>query len=130
VIAGQVKVTFAGVPNVLPNMSNGKLKALAVSTKKRYADLPDVPTLDEAGVPGYDATVWLGLLAPLGTPRDVVQKINAAAAKVLNTPESKKLMSSAGVDVSIGGPEEFARLLQSELDRWGKVVRETGATVN
>ena len=130
VIAGQVKVTFAGVPNVLPNMASGKLKALAVSTKKRYADLPDVPTLDEAGVPGYDATVWLGLLAPPGTPRDVVQRINAAAAKVLNTPESKKLMSSAGVDVSIAGPDELGRLLQSELDRWGKVVRETGATVN
>jgi tripartite-type tricarboxylate transporter receptor subunit TctC len=130
VIAGQVKVTFAGVPNVLPNLANGKVKALAVSTKKRYADLPDVPTLDEAGVPGYDATVWLGLLAPPGTPRDVVQKINTAVAKALNTPESRKLMASAGVDVAIAGPDEFGRLLQSELDRWGKVVRETGATVN
>jgi tripartite-type tricarboxylate transporter receptor subunit TctC len=130
VIAGQVKVTFAGVPNVLPNMASGKLKALAVSTKKRYADLPDVPTLDEAGVPGYDATVWLGLLAPPGTPRDVVQKLNVAVAKVLNTPESRKLMASAGVDVATAGADEFGRLLQAELDRWGKVVRDTGATVN
>ena len=129
-VGGQVKVSFAGVPNVLPNLANGKLKALAVTTKKRYAELPDVPTLEESGVPGYDATVWLGLLAPPGTPREVVQKLNAAVAKVLNTPESRKLMASAGVDVAIAGADEFGRLLQSELDRWGKVVRETGAQVN
>ena len=130
VIAGQVKVTFAGVPNVLPNLAGGKLKALGVSTAKRYAEMPDVPTIEEAGVKGFDATVWLGLLAPAGTPRDVVQKINAAVSKALNTPESRKLMASAGVDVSITDSAEFGRLLQAELDRWGKVVRETGAKVN
>ncbi|HEX5129547.1 MAG TPA: tripartite tricarboxylate transporter substrate binding protein [Usitatibacter sp.] len=130
VIAGNVKVSFVGVPNALPNLANGKLRALAVSTAKRYGELPDVPTIAEAGVPGYDATVWLGLLAPAGTPREVVQKINAEIGKVLSTPDAKKLMASAGVDVSTAGPDEFARLLASELDRWGKVVRETGARVN
>jgi tripartite-type tricarboxylate transporter receptor subunit TctC len=130
VLGGQVKVTFAGVPNVLPNLHTGKLKALAVSTKKRYADLPDVPTIEEAGVPGFDATIWLGLLAPPGTPRDIVDKLNSAITKILSTPEAKKLMASAGVDVATSTPEEFAALMRSELDRWGKVVRETGATVN
>ena len=130
VIAGQVKVSFVGVPNALPNLANGKLRALGVSTAKRYAELPDVPTIAEAGVAGYDATVWLGLLAPAGTPRDVVQKINTEIAKVLSTPEAKKLMASAGVDVSIAASDEFGALLRSELDRWGKVVKETGATVN
>ena len=130
VLGGQVKVSFVGVPNALPNLSNGKLKALAVSTRKRYADLPDVPTLEEAGVPGYDATIWLGLLAPPGTPRDVVNKLNASIAKILSTAEAKKLMASAGVDVATSTPEDFAALMRSELDRWGKVVRETGATVN
>jgi tripartite-type tricarboxylate transporter receptor subunit TctC len=130
VIAGNVKVSFVGVPNALPNLANGKLRALGVSTAKRYAELPDVPAIAEAGVPGYDATVWLGLLAPAGTPREVVQKINAEIAKVLSTPEAKKLMASAGVDVSIAPSEEFGALLRSELDRWGKVVKETGATVN
>jgi tripartite-type tricarboxylate transporter receptor subunit TctC len=130
VLGGQVKVSFVGVPNALPNLGTGKLKALAVSTKKRYADLPDVPTLDEAGVPGYDATIWLGLLAPPGTPRDIVQKLNTSITKILATPEAKKLMASAGVDVATSSPEEFGALLRSELDRWGKVVRETGATVN
>jgi tripartite-type tricarboxylate transporter receptor subunit TctC len=130
VIAGNVKVSFVGVPNALPNLANGKLRALAVSTAKRYGELPDVPTIAEAGVPGYDATVWLGLLAPAGTPREVVHKINAEIGKVLSTPDARKLLASAGVDVSIAGSDEFAKLLVSELDRWGKVVRETGARVN
>jgi tripartite-type tricarboxylate transporter receptor subunit TctC len=129
-LGGQVKVSFAGVPNVLPNLVNGKLRALGVSTAKRYADLPDVPTIAEAGVAGYDATIWLGLLAPPGTPRDVVQKLNAEITKVLSTPESKKLMASAGVDVATSTPDQFARLMQAELDRWGKVVKETGMQAN
>jgi tripartite-type tricarboxylate transporter receptor subunit TctC len=89
-----------------------------------------VPTMDEAGVKGYDATIWLALLAPKGTPADVVQKINAAVTKVLSTPDAKKLMTSAGVDVAPSTPEDLEKLMVSELDRWGKVVRETGATVN
>jgi tripartite-type tricarboxylate transporter receptor subunit TctC len=129
-IGGQVKVSFAGVPNVLPNLANGKLKALAVSTAKRYGEMPDVPTIAEAGVPGYDATIWLGILAPPGTPRDIVQKINAEITKVLSTAESRKLMASAGVDVATSTPEQFARLLQTELDRWGKVVKDTGMLAN
>jgi tripartite-type tricarboxylate transporter receptor subunit TctC len=129
-VGGQVKVSFVGVPNALPNLANGKLKALGVSSAKRYAELPDVPTIAEAGVPGYDATVWLGLLAPPGTPREIVQKINAEIAKVLAAPEARKLMASAGVDVSTGTADEFGALLRAELERWGKVVRETGATVN
>ncbi|HET7731125.1 MAG TPA: tripartite tricarboxylate transporter substrate binding protein [Usitatibacter sp.] len=130
VLGGQVKVSFVGVPNALPNLGNGKLRALAVSTRKRYAELPDVPTLEEAGVPGYDATIWLGLLAPPGTPRDVVQKLNATVTRILSTPEAKKLMASAGVDVATSSPEEFGALMQKELDRWGQVVRQTGAQVN
>jgi len=129
-IGGQVKVTFAGVPNVLPNVASGKLKALAVTTSTRYAEMPDVPTIAEAGVPGYDATIWLGLIAPRNTPHEIVQKLNADITRILSTPEAKKLMASAGVDVATSTPEQFGQLLQSEMDRWGKVVRETGATVN
>ncbi len=130
VLGGQVKVSFVGVPNALPNLTSGKLRALAVSTKARYAELPDVPTLAESGVRDYDATIWLGLLAPPNTPRDVVQKINATVTRILSQSEARKLMATAGVDVATSSPEEFGRLLQSELDRWGKVVKETGATVN
>jgi tripartite-type tricarboxylate transporter receptor subunit TctC len=130
VIGGQVKVSFVGVPNALPNLNSGKLKALGVSTGKRYAELPDVPTIAEAGVPGYDATIWLGLLAPPGTPREIVARINADITRILSTAEARKLMASAGVDVATSTPEDFARLMAVEMERWGKVVRETGATVN
>ena len=130
VLGGIVKVSFVGVPNALPNLQAGKIRALAVTTKKRYAELPDVPTLNEAGVKGYDATIWLGLLAPPGTPRDIVDKLNTSITKILSTPDARKLMASAGVDVATSSPEDFATLMQSELERWGKVVRETGATVN
>jgi tripartite-type tricarboxylate transporter receptor subunit TctC len=130
VIGGQVPVSFVGMPNALPNLASGKIRALAVTTKRRDAELPNVPTMDEAGVKGYDATIWLALLAPKGTPADVVQKINAAVTKVLSTPDAKKLMTSAGVDVAPSTPEDLEKLMVSELDRWGKVVRETGATVN
>jgi tripartite-type tricarboxylate transporter receptor subunit TctC len=130
VLGGQVKVSFVGVPNALPNLASGKLRALAVSSRKRYAELPDVPTLEESGVKGYDATIWLGLLAPPGTPRDIVQKLNTTITRILSSAEAKKLMASAGVEVATSTPEEFGALLQSELDRWGKVVRDTGATVN
>ncbi|MGZ5105466.1 MAG: tripartite tricarboxylate transporter substrate binding protein [Usitatibacter sp.] len=129
-LGGQVKVSFVGMPNALPNLASGKLKALAVTSAKRSPDLPNVPTLAEAGVPGYEATIWLALLAPPGTPRDIVDKLNVEVTRVLNTPSARKLMSSAGVDVATAGPEELTKLMQSEYDRWGKVVRETGATVN
>lgn len=130
VIGGQVKVSFVGVPNALPNLKSGKLKALGVSTRKRYGELPDVPTIEEAGVAGYDATVWLGLLAPPGTPHEIVQKLSTEITKVLSSPDAKKLMASAGVDVATSSPEDFAKLLKSEHERWGKVVKDTGAQVN
>jgi tripartite-type tricarboxylate transporter receptor subunit TctC len=129
-LGGQVKVSFVGMPNALPNLASGKIKALAVTTRKRSPDLPNVPTLDEAGVKGFDATIWLALLAPPGTPRDIVMKLHDEVSKVLSTPDARRLMKSAGVDVATSTPEELSALLQSELDRWGKVVRETGATVN
>lgn len=129
-IGGQVKVSFVGLPNALANLRSGKLRALAVTTRTRSAELPDVPTMDEAGVRGYEATIWLGLLAPKGTPREVIRKINEEATRALSTAEARARVRSAGVEVATGTSAEFGALLQSEYDRWGKVVRETGATVN
>lgn len=130
VLAGTVPVSFVGVPNALSSVKAGRLRALGVSTAKRYGEMPDVPTLDEAGVKGFDATIWLGLLAPPNTPREIVDKLNAAITKVLGEPAARKLMSSAGVDVATSTPEQFGALLKTEYDRWGKVVKETGAVVN
>ena len=129
-LGGRVKASFVGMPNAIPNLSGGRLVALAVTTKKRSPDLPDVPTMDEAGVKGYEATIWLGMLAPKGTPRDVVDKLNASVRKVLADPEAQKLMHKAGVEVAPSTPEQFASLMKTEYDRWGEVVRKTGAVVN
>jgi tripartite-type tricarboxylate transporter receptor subunit TctC len=129
-ISGQVKVSFAGIPNVMPSVRSGKLRALAVSTPKRSPDLPDVPTVAEAGVPGYDATLWLALLAPAGTPGEIVQELYTEAAKTLREPEVEKAITATGVEVNIIGPQELAAFLQAEADKWGKVARASGATIN
>ena len=100
-VAGVVESSFAGVPNAMAQVPAGRLKALAVTTSKRIPQLPDVPTMQEAGVPGYSASVWLGLLAPAGTPRDVVMKLNTEIAKVLSAADTKKDLYAAGVEADI-----------------------------
>ena len=125
-VAGVVESSFAGVPNALAQVPQGRLKALAVTTAKRIPQLPDVPTMQEAGVAGYDASVWLALLAPAGTPREVVLKLNGEIAKLMATPDTKKALFDAGVEVSPSTPEAMADYMVQELDRWGKVVKETG----
>ena len=125
-VAGIVESSFAGVPNALAQVPQGRLKALAVTTAKRIPQLPDVPTLQEAGVPGYEASVWLALLAPAGTPRDIVTKLNTEINKLLSSPDTRKALYDAGVEVSTSTPEAMTEYMAQELVRWGKVVKETG----
>jgi len=129
-LGGQVKVSFAGIPNVLPHVKAGRLRALAVSTPKRSPDLPDVPTVSEAGVPGYEATLWLNLAAPAGTPADIVQRLYAETARALQDAELQKSFRAAGVEASPMSPQQLAAFMQAEYEKWGRVVRDTGATVN
>jgi len=129
-LGGQVPVSFAGVPNVISAVKAGKLRALAVTTAKRWGELPDVPTVAEAGVPGYEATLWLGLAAPAGTPAEIVNRIYTETAKALQDPELQQSFRGAGVSATIMNPQEFGAFLRAEHDKWGKVVRDTGATVN
>lgn len=126
VVAGVVESSFAGVPNALSQVPNGRLNALAVTSAKRIPQLPNVPTMQEAGVPGYDATIWLALLAPAGTPAPIVNKLNAEVAKIMNTAETNKAMFEAGVEVSLSTPEALTQLMTSEMSKWGKVVKEAG----
>ena len=128
-VAGVVESSFAGVPNAMAQVPAGRLKALAVTTSKRIPQLPDVPTMQEAGVPGYNASIWLGLLAPAGTPRDVVMKLNAEIAKVLSAADTKKELYAAGVEADISSPEALNTLMVQELDRWGKVIKDAGITM-
>ncbi len=129
-ISGMVKVSFAGIPNVLNHVRNGRLKALAVSTPQRWVDLPDVPTVAEAGVPGYEATLWLCVLAPAKTPPEVVNRLSAEIAKALKDPEMIANMRKAGIGPTYMGPQEFGPFIRAEHEKWGKVVKQTGATIN
>ena len=129
-LSGQVKVSFAGIPNVLNHVRNGRLRALAVSTAKRWPDLPEVPTVAEAGVPGYEATLWLCILAPAGTPAGIVQRLADETGKALQDPEMLRNMRAAGIAASYLGPSEFGAFMRAEYDKWGRVVKQTGATVN
>ncbi len=129
-LGGQVPMQFAGIPNVLSAVKSGKLRMLAVTTPKRWSELPDVPTVAEAGVPGYEATLWLGLAAPAGTPAEIVNRLHAETAKALQDPELQKSFRSAGVEATAMGSQEFGAFMRTEHDKWGRVVKETGATVN
>lgn len=129
-VSGQVKVSFAGIPNVLTHVRNGRLKALAVSTAQRWPDLPDTPTVAEAGVPGYEATLWLCVLAPAKTPADIVKRLSAEIAKALQDPEMVKNLRAAGIAPTYMGPEQFGPFMRAEHEKWGKVVKQTGATIN
>ncbi|HYF16952.1 MAG TPA: tripartite tricarboxylate transporter substrate binding protein [Ramlibacter sp.] len=128
-VAGVVETSFAGVPNALAQVPQGRLKALAVTTGKRAPQLPDVPTMQEAGVAGYDASVWLALLAPAGTPTDIVSRLNAEIGKLMAAPDTRKALFDAGVEPSPSTPAEMTSYLQQELQRWGKVVKDAGITM-
>jgi len=125
-IAGQVQVMFDNTPNVLPHVRAGKLKALAVSSKTRSSQAPEIPTVDESGVPGYDVSVWFGVLTVAGTPREIVQRLNAEMVKILASQDVKERFGRMGVDVVAGTPEQFSRFLKSEVARWAKVVQDAG----
>ena len=130
IIGGQVKVGFVGTPIALPHVKSGRLRALAVSTARRSAEMPGVPTLAEAGVPGYEATIWMGLFAPAGLPREIVARLHGEVGRVLAAPQARAAIAATGLEVSLSTPEEFAAFVRAEHAKWGKVVRETGATVN
>ena len=129
-VGGQIMVGFVGTPIALPHLRAGRLRALGVSTAMRAPQLPDVPTLAEAGVPGYEATIWIGLFAPAGTSPDILTRLYRDVARVLAAPEAREQIAATGVEVSLMGAEDFAAFVRAEHAKWGKVVRETGATVN
>ena len=123
-IAGQIQVMFDNTPNVLPHVKAGKLKGLAVSSKARSQFAPDMPTVDEAGVPGYDVTVWFGVLTVAGTPPEIVKRLNTEVVRILKSEEVKERITKSGVEVVAGTPEHFSGFLKSEVGRWAKVINE------
>ena len=125
-IGGQVDVMFDNVPNVIGHVRAGKMKALAVSTATRSALAPDVPTVAEAGVPGYELSVWFGVLAPAGTPREIIARLNTEIVKVLNSADVRERFAKQGVEVRTSTPEQFGELVRAEVGRWAKVIKEAG----
>jgi len=129
-VAGQVGVSFAGIPNVMSHVKAGRLRLLGVTTAKRWSELPDTPTLAEAGVPGYEATLWLNISGPAGMPAELVQRLNSEIGKALRDAEVQANFRQAGVEATSMGPQELNTFMRAEYEKWGRVVRETGATVN
>ena len=129
-ISGEVPVTFGTASSVWPQVKSGKLRALAVTGSQRAASLPELMTIAEAGLPGYAMDNWLGLFAPVGTPRPVVEKISNEAIRIVRLPEVRKEFLAHGAEPSPLGPDEFAKFVKVEVEKWGKVVKSTGMTIN
>ena len=129
-VGGQVQLMFDNLPSSLAFIKAGKLRALAVTSATRAAALPDVPTMVEAGVPGFEATAWFGILAPAGTPRDVVTRLNGEVAKWLASPEAREKLMAQGAIAAGGSPEDFAHHIAAETTKWAKVVKESGAKID
>lgn len=129
-LSGQVKLMFGGMISTLNHVRSGRLKALAVSSAKRSPAAPDLPTIAESGYPGYEAATWYGVLAPAGTPRAVVLKLNSDIAATLMRPDLRQRMASEGAEPAPTTPDEFAAYIQSEVMKWAKVVKESGAHVD
>jgi tripartite-type tricarboxylate transporter receptor subunit TctC len=127
VIAGEVHFTFANVPAILGHVKSGRVRALAVASPRRSELMPDVPTMKEAGVEGVEVPVWYALLAPAGTPREVVRALSEATVRAARSPDLKQKLVEQGTDPVGNTPEEFARLLKDEVARWAEVVRLSGA---
>jgi len=129
-LGGQVQVSIPGTAGMVGHIKAGKLRALAVTGAKRSPQLPDVPTVMESGVPGYEAYVWMGLLAPKGTPAPIIDKLFRELTQVLATSEVKTYMASAGIEIVGSTPAEFGAFFRSEKELWARVIRETGAKID
>ena len=133
VAAGEVQAIFSAPSNLMVQVRSGKMKALAVTSLKRFAPVPDIPTIAESGMPGlaqFEAVAWNGLVVPAKTPRDVIARLNREVDAVLSTPEMKRKLFDAGIEAGGGSPESFGELIRAEAKKWGEVIRATGAKVD
>jgi tripartite-type tricarboxylate transporter receptor subunit TctC len=128
-MGGQLQLTFADMPVLLQQVKAGKLRSLAVGTPRRSANLPDVPTMIEAGFPKVEASNWYGLFAPAGTPKDIIARLNAETVKAMSNPELKSFMQTQGAEAAGSTPEQLGALHRREFERWGAVIKAIGVTL-
>ena len=126
-VGGQVQLVFATAASAVPQIKAGKIKGIAVTTIKRAALMPNIPTIAESGLPGFDANNWYGLLAPAKTPRPIIMRLNAEVTKVLAMPDVKDFLFNQGLDPAPGTPEQFGAYIKSEITKWAKVIKASGA---
>jgi len=126
-LGGEVSLMFNSTPTTLPHVKTGKLRGLAVTGGKRSPEAPELPTVAEAGVPGFEVTGWYGVLAPAATPKEIVVKLNSELAKILQLPDIKERLKELGVEAGGGTPEQFGDFIKKEIAKWAKVVKESGA---
>ena len=129
VLGGHVQMMIDAITTTAPTVQSGQLRALGTTGLKRSSVLPDVPTIAEAGLPGYEATIWLGIMAPAGTPAPVVDKINDEINKVLRRPETKEAWVKQGAEPLVMTPAEFDKYLRGDIEKWSKVIQTAGIKV-
>ena len=126
-VGGQVQLVFATPPTAVPQIKSGKIRGLAVTTLKRSSVMPDLPTISESGLKGYDANNWYGVVVPVKTPKPIVTRLNTEIVKALNAPDLKELFFTQGLDPAPSTPEQFGAYIKSELGKWAKVIKTSGA---
>ena len=129
-LSGEAQLSIASLPSAIGHMRSGKLRALGVTTPQRTPSLPELPTISEAGVPGYAAETWLGLAVAARTPKDIVARLHAATVKAMTLPDVKERLDALGYVVRVGSPEEYSSFVQSEVDKWRRVVKTANVRVD
>ena len=129
-LGGQVQFMFSDAPTALPQIKAGKVRAIAVASARRSVLLPDVPTVAESGLPGYEAYSWAAFVAPAGTPKDIVQRLSADLNKALDDPTVKQRLHEVGAEAMPSTPEAFGKMLHAEIDKWTRVVRTANIQVD
>jgi tripartite-type tricarboxylate transporter receptor subunit TctC len=125
-LAGRITLMFNVAATLAPHVAAGKLKAIAVAQPKRAGIMPDIPTMSEAGMPGFDAGIWIGLLAPANTPPDIVEKLSASANEALKSDMVQAALRPQGIDSLGGGPAEFSDFIRADIDKWTAILASTG----
>jgi tripartite-type tricarboxylate transporter receptor subunit TctC len=125
-VSGEVSVGFPATSSAMPQVRAAKLRGLAVTSERRSPMAPDIPTVAESGVPGYEASPWYGLMVPAGTPQDVVSRLHAESVKALRQPEVKERFAATDLEIIASPPEQFGSHIRNEIAKWGKVVKATG----